>query len=76
MVDDVDTDMDSYLHATSRDLFHANQRFIEIILVQAHNSIDNHFGKEGLLGVNQFRGHRGGGTFEQEVAELSRDPSC
>jgi hypothetical protein len=47
-------DQDRVLHAASGDLLDPDQRLVEVVLVEHLHGIDDHFGEEGLLGVDEF----------------------
>lgn len=60
-----------HLHSTSRHLLGSNEVLVEIVLVEAEDGVDDHGREEGLLRVDELRGHGGGGEEVEVLLEGS-----
>lgn len=58
------------LHTSSRDLLDTDERLVQIGLVEREDGVNNHGAEEGLLRVDEFGRHGGGGTLEEKRAEV------
>jgi hypothetical protein len=59
------------LHTTTGNLLGPDQILVQVVLVEAEDSVDDHLGEEGLLGVDELRGHGGGGELDEMRVEDS-----
>jgi hypothetical protein len=60
----------THLHSSSGHLLGSNEVLVKIVLVEAKDGVDDHGREEGLLRVDELRGHGGGG---EEVEMLFED---